>query len=156
MYIEPQGFLLQLSDYPVEKKKILLDEIMKRLVDPEPFAGRCLEKPKTYSELFKRKALIFPGYQANGGIWFSTYAPVIAGAATFDKEKARDLLLKMSMDRFAKAFPQYWPGQWSFPDCIISSIGDAPGAPMWNGSSPVYCAHAHAWALYSYFKIVNC
>ena len=155
MYIEPQGFLLQLEDYPVEKKKILLEEIQKRLIDPEPFAGRCLEHPVIWSELFKRKALIFPGYMSNGAVWFSTYAPVVVGAATFDKEKATGLLLKMTMARYADAYPQFWPGQWSFSDCIISSLGDSPGAPQWNQYCPVYCAHPHAWALYSYFKIRN-
>jgi hypothetical protein len=153
MYIEPQGYLLQLDDFPLERKKILLDEISKRLINPEPFAGRCLEQPKTYSELFQRSALIFPGYMANGGIWFSTYAPVIVGAATFDKDFAKGLLLKMTMQKYSEIYPQYWPGQWSFTDCIISSLGDSPGAPQWNRLSPVYCAHAHAWSLYSYFKI---
>ena len=91
----------------------------------------------------------------NGGIWFSIYGPMVAGVASFDKSAALSLLKKASFETHIKTRPELWTGYWSFTDCLTSSKANLPYVPQWNGTFPVYCAHPHAWNLYSYFMIMK-
>jgi cellobiose phosphorylase len=69
------------------------------------------------------------------------------------------LLRHISMDTFAKTFPDYWAGQWTAPECFNSVVsGPLVGLPRTEvggmfTSFPAYCAHAHAWPLYCYYRL---
>lgn len=100
--IEPQGYLLQIPNLSVERKKEIYQYVKAQLLDPEKIGIRTREKP-----LWGGKA-----DGEDGGIWFSLEYPVLLGVASFDKQEAQSLLLKFSFDNFAKQYPEYWVGQW--------------------------------------------
>ena len=96
------------------------------------------------------------GSRENGGFWYALHGPVILGVSSFDKKEAFRLLKQMSFDNLSKNFPQYWSSYWSAADNLESSLIPEEGLPdqTWTYSNiPVYCAHAHAWPLYCYFKL---
>ena len=152
MYIEPQSFLLQAAAFPVERKRVLLREMQRRLIDGEVLGPRMRE---TYSS----DARMAPGTSENGGFWYSLAGQTIAGVATFDRKAALALLDRMAFRNFGRHYPDYWVGQWTAPDTLNAvTSGDAAGLPrpmdndLWCKMA-VYCAHAHAWPLYCYFRI---
>ncbi len=152
MFLEPQGYMLQMSELNVKKKRLLYDELKKRVYSGEKIAARQQQSPVFEDESFDK------GSRENGGVWYSLNGPVIIGISTFDKDEAWKLLKKMSFDNFAKKFPQYWSSYWSQSDNFESSLIPTEGLPdqTWNYSDiPVYCAHAHAWPLYCYFKLLD-
>ena len=150
MFLEPQGFMLQVPELSAEKKKKLYDEIKERLYKGEKLGAREQEKPEFNDEEFDK------GSRENGGFWYSLNGPVIIGVSQFDKAEAIVLLKKMTFNNYAKQFPQYWSSYWSASDNIESSLIPMEGLPDQTNNyadSPVYCAHPHAWLLYCYYKI---
>lgn len=149
MYLEPQGFTLQLEDLSLEKKKALFAEIENRLIKGEALGARQQEKPMSNESLVG-------GSRENGGFWYALNGPLIIGVNTFDQEKSWELLKKITFENFSSSFPNYWSGYWSAPDNIESSLIPTEGLPdqkwLW-GDSPVYCAHSHAWPLYCYYRL---
>jgi cellobiose phosphorylase len=150
MFLEPQGFLLQMNELPVERKKVLYKEMQERVYKNEKIGARQQESPQFDDEEFEK------GSRENGGIWWALNGPVILGVAQFDKEEAYRLLKNLSFDNFIKHFPNYWTSYWSQADNFESSI--MPGEGLADQSadypdSPVFCAHAHAWPLYCYFRL---
>lgn len=151
MWLEPQGYLLQCERFPLERKKVLLDEMMRRVYDGEKIGARQQEAPRGSGPGLE------PGSRENGGIWWALNGPVINGVATFDKAEADRLLKMMSMTNFSKQFPEYWSSWWSAADNFESSLmGPQEGLPdqsydYWE--IPIYCAHPHAWILYCYYKL---
>lgn len=143
--LEPQPFVLQIEDFPVERKKQLYRAIQDKLMRGEKFGARTREVP-----LWRKE-----GIGEDGGIWFSHQGQLILGVAAFDKPEAEKLLKNLTFHRFAEAYPAYWVGHWSFPDSIESSLSPREGLyHFWteNAFQP-YCAHAHAWMLYCYFAL---
>jgi hypothetical protein len=149
LYLSPQSYMLQVPDFPIEKKQILLETIEKRLMNGEKIGGRSRET----SENSHQNA----GEGENGGVWYALNGPAIAGVAGFDKTKALGMLKKLGFSNYARNFPEYWIGHWSGADHFTSSYSEYPG--MVNRVQktmvqfPVFCGHAHAWPLYCYFKI---
>ncbi|MFO1477190.1 MAG: hypothetical protein U1F98_11120 [Verrucomicrobiota bacterium] len=152
MHLEPQAFLLQSPDFPVDRKRILLEETRKRLLNGEVQGPRQREQPVT-------DATFNAGVSENGGFWYALAGPAIVGIGTFDKPAAWEMLRQMTFDHFARTFPQYWVGQWTAPDTLCSSAaGPVIGLPRpANGGFWIpfaaYCAHAHAWPLYCYYRL---
>lgn len=152
MHIEPQSYLLLDADFPVERKRVLWNEIGRRLLNGESLGARQRETPPA-NQLFA------PGTSENGGVWFALNGPMVAGVGTFDKPAARELLRRMTYANFARQFPGYWVGQWTAPDTLNSAVsGPIAGLPrpgdggMWIPFA-AYCAHAHAWPLYDYYRL---
>ena len=152
LHLEPQSFLLQCADFPVDRKRELLGEIRNRVMNSEVLGPRQRETPD-------QAAIYPPGTSENGGFWYSLAGQMILGVNTFDKVEAQVLLRQMTFDNFSRHFPSYWPGQWSAPDTISSKpSGQYEGLPrpgdgfFWL-NSPVYCAHPHAWPLYTYYRL---
>ena len=151
MWLEPQGYLLQCERFPVERKKILLDEMKKRVYNGERIGARQQEAPTGSGPGLE------PGSRENGGVWWALNGPVISGVSTFDKAEAERLLKMLSMTNFSKQFPEFWTSWWSAADNFESSLmGEQAGLPdqsfdYWE--IPVYCAHPHAWILYCYYKL---
>jgi hypothetical protein len=152
MHLEPQSFLLQAPDFPVERKRVLLDEIHQRLMDGEALGPRQREKPLN-------EPLFGAGIAENGAYWYALAGPMIVGVGTFDKPAARELLRQMTFDNYTRNFPNYWVGQWTAPDTLCSgAAGPLTGLPRTNDggiwiSFPVFCAHAHSWPLYCYYRL---
>ncbi|HEY3755670.1 MAG TPA: hypothetical protein VGL42_05935 [Opitutaceae bacterium] len=152
MHIEPQAYLMLTPDFPRERKQQLWEEVQSRLLKGEQIGPRQREVPI-------EKAMYQAGSGENGGVWYALVGPMIAGVGTVDKPAAWALLRRLSMDNFAKTFPDYWVGQWTAPECFNSVCsGAVAGLPRsgdnWTWTSfPVYCAHAHAWPLYCYFRL---
>jgi cellobiose phosphorylase len=152
MHLEPQSFLLQAPDFPVERKRVLLDEIHKRLMDGEVLGPRQREKPLN-------EPLFGAGVAENGGYWYALAGPMIVGVGTFDKPAAWELLRQMTFDNFTRNFPDYWVGQWTAPDTFCSGVaGSLNGLPRTNDGGiwipfAAYCAHAHSWPLYCYYRL---
>jgi hypothetical protein len=154
MHVEPQSHLLQTEDFPVERKRILWDEIQKRILDGEVVGPRQRESPV-------EGGLIGSYVSENGGFWFSLGGQMVAGLATFDRQAALSVLRLMTFDNFAQNYPRYWTGLWSGADTINAapSAGLA-GLPrpdndgQWT-SFASFCAHAHAWSIYAWCCIMS-
>ncbi len=148
MYLEPQPFLLQLTDLTADRKFTLFAEIKERLMRDEALGARQREEAQ--------KGSLASGVRENGGFWYSLNGPLTVAIATFNKPAAWELLRQMTFGNYAKSFPNSWVGQWSAPDCLNSSLSDSQGQPApgetW-AAAPIYCAHAHAWPLYCYFRL---
>ena len=150
MFLEPQGYLLQVPEFGTERKKKLYEALKNRLYAGEKLGAREQEKPEFEDEEFDK------GSRENGGFWYSLNGPVIIGVAQFDKNEARQLLKKMSFDNYARSFPAFWSSYWSASDNVESSLIPVEGLPDQTNhyaDLPVYCAHPHAWLLYCYYKI---
>ncbi|BDU25764.1 hypothetical protein [Flavobacterium sp. GSB-24] len=147
--IEPQGYLLQIPNLPVERKKEIYEYVKAKLLDPEKIGIRTREEP-----LWGGKA-----DGEDGGIWFSLEYPVLLGVATFDKQEAQSLLLKFSFDNFARQYPEYWIGQWTAADEVNSTLYREGLYSFWVAPNETktafqgYCSHPHTWPLYCYFKL---
>jgi cellobiose phosphorylase len=142
MWLEPQGFTLQIADVPSDRRRKLLGEVERRLSRSEAMGARQIETPVAQ-----------PGTEAgsreNGGFWYALNGPLILGAATVDREAAWQMLQRMTFDNFSRKFPRYWTGQWSASDSLDSSLLPSEGL----SEDIVPCAHAHAWPLYCYLRL---
>ena len=151
MCLEPQAYLLLAEDFPVERKRVLYEEMTRRLFDGEALGACQNEKPVEGYDFLP------PGARDNGGFWYSLNGPAICGIATFDKQEAMRRLHQMSFANYAQQFPDYWTSYWSSSDNNCPSIcGSFEGLPdqSWDYFEiPVYCAHPHAWMLYCYYRI---
>lgn len=150
MFLEPQGFTLQIDVFPKSRKRSLYEEMIKRVYQGEKLGAREQEKPEFEDESFDK------GSRENGGFWWALNGPVIIGVSQFDKEEAVKLLKNMTLQNLSKNFPQYWSSYWSAADNLESSLIPEEGLPdqsMTYANIPVYCAHPHAWILYCYYKI---
>lgn len=150
MFLEPQGFTLQIDEFPENKKRILYEEMRKRVYGGEKMGAREQEKPEFEDEGFDQ------GSRENGGFWYALNGPVIIGVSGFDKKEAERLLKTMTLQHLSEEFPQYWSSYWSAADNLESSLIPEEGLPdqsMTYANIPVYCAHPHAWILYCYYKI---
>ena len=152
MFLEPQGYTLQINNLSIERKKNLYKEMQKRVYKNEKIAARQQQMPEFESGAFEK------GSRENGGVWWALNGPVILGVMQFDKPEAWRLLKNMTFDNFAKEFPEYWSSYWSQADNWESSLMPGEGLPDQTanfGDMPVFCAHAHAWPLYCYFRLKN-
>lgn len=150
MFLEPQGYMMQINELPIERKKALYEEMKKRVYKGEKLGAREQQIPEFEADGWEK------GSRENGGFWYALNGPVIIGMAQFDKNEAMKLLKMMTFANFSKAFPNYWTSYWSAADNIESSLIPEEGLPdqTWAYSDiPVYCAHPHAWILYCYYKI---
>lgn len=150
MFLEPQGYTLQIKEIPEEKKKVLLQEMKNRLYKGEKLGARQQQEPEFESPDYDK------GSRENGGFWWALNGPVICGVADFDKEEAKKLFHNMTFKNYAKQFPEYWSSYWSAADNVESSLIEEEGLPDQSFSYseiPVYCAHPHAWILYCYYYL---
>ena len=152
MYLEAQAFLFQAAAFPVERKRVLLREMQRRLLDGEKLGPRQQERPPANPRMA-------PGTSENGGFWYAPTGMAIAGIAGFDRPAALALLDRMTFRHFARRYPDYWVGQWTAPDTFnASTSGDIAGLPrpmddgLWCRMAN-WCAHPHAWPIYCYFRI---
>lgn len=152
MHIEPQIFLMQDATFPIEKKKVLWEEIQNRLLNNELLEPRQREHGEPGIQYG-------PGTGENGGSWHALTGPLVVGLAMFDKPSATALLERMSFKHFAKCYPDYWVGQWTSPDTTNTyESGRLAGLPRDGDNGhwfnfAAYCAHAHAWPLYAYLRL---
>lgn len=150
MFLEPQGYTLQINELSVERKRALYEEMKKRVYSGEKLGAREQQTPE-----FEHPALE-KGSRENGGFWWALNGPVILGVAQFDKTEAMRLLNNMTFANFSRAFPHYWSSYWSASDNVESSLmpGEGLADQTYNyPDMPVYCAHPHAWILYCYYMI---
>jgi hypothetical protein len=65
--------------------------------------------------------------------------------STFNKPAAWEMLKQITFSSYASYFSESWIRQWSAPDCVNSTLSDAPGqrAPgaIWEAVT-VFCAAA--------------
>jgi len=151
MFLEPQSYMLQIQELPVERKKALYEEMQKRVYANEKLGARQQQDPEFSAPGLEN------GSRENGGFWYSLNGPAIVGISTFDKDEAWRLFRQMTFDNYAKQFPQYWTSYWSASDNIESSLmAEEEGLPDQSfdyAVIPVYCAHPHAWILYCYYRL---
>lgn len=143
--LEPQIFLLQMEDFPLERKKALWKAICEKNLCMEKSGARTRETPLWDAG----------GHGEDGGIWFSHQGGLMVGLTTFDQEAAWELLRKLTFHHFAEEYPDYWLGHWTFADSLESTLSDREGLyHFWTpGAFHPFCAHAHAWMLYCYYKL---
>lgn len=153
MWLEPMGYLLQIKDFPLERKQALYHEMQRRVYSNEKLGARQQEAPQQEVPGLEK------GSRENGGIWYSLNGPVIAGMKEVDKDEAWRLLHKMTFKNNAAQFPQYWTSYWSSSDNVESSLMGAQEGladQSWDyWAIPIYCAHPHAWLLYCYYKLTE-
>lgn len=150
MFLEPQGFTLQINELSEDRKRLLYEEMKKRVYSGEKLGAREQEAPEFEDEGFDK------GSRENGGFWYALNGPVIIGVSQFDKAEAERLLKNMTLQHLSEEFPQYWSSYWSAADNIESSLIPEEGLPdqsLTYANIPVYCAHPHAWILYCYYRI---
>ncbi len=150
MFLEPQGFTLQINELSEERKSLLYEEMKKRIYSGEKLGAREQEAPEFDDGGFEK------GSRENGGFWWALNGPVIIGVSQFDISEAYKLLKNMTLQHFSEEFPQYWSSYWSAADNQESSLIPEEGLPDQTidyASIPVYCAHPHAWILYCYYRI---
>jgi len=152
LHIEPQSHLLQIEDFPAERKRRLWTEVQARLDAGEVLGPRQRELPV-------EGGLIEPFVSENGGFWYSLAGQMIIGVASFDMPEAERLLRRMTFENFSRAYPGYWTGLWSGADTVNSAAsGDLAGLPrpdnngLWTTFAS-YCAHAHAWPIYCWARL---
>lgn len=142
MWLEPQGFALQIAEVPVERKRALYAAMQSRLMKGEAMGPKQMEKPVQH--------LSTPaGTRENGGFWYALTGPVVLGLAGFDRDAAEAMLRQMTFANFSRRFPQYWTGQWSASDSLDSASVATQGLSLFRPP----CAHPHAWPLYCYLKL---
>jgi cellobiose phosphorylase len=142
MWLEPQGFTLQIPEFPADRKRRLYAELQNRLLAQEAMGPRQNEKPSVEPGTPQ-------GSRENGGFWYALNGPVILGLSTFDRPAAEDLLRRMTFANYAQKFPDYWTGRWSASDSLDSSLLKTNGL----SSAIPWCAHAHAWPLYCWLRL---
>jgi hypothetical protein len=142
MWLEPQGFALLIPEFSTERKRQLFAEVERRLLAGEAMGARQIETPVTQPGTP-------PGSRENGGFWYALNGPLILGVATFDPQAAEGLMRRMTFANYARAFPNYWTGQWSASDSLDSALLKTNGL----SENIVFCAHAHAWPLYCYLRL---
>ncbi len=148
MFLEPQGYMLQIPEISTEKKLQLYEEMKRRVYLGEKLGAREQQTPEFNGQP--------KGGRENGGFWYALNGPVIVGMASVDKEEANRLLRKMSFSNYSKQFPNYWTSYWSAADNVDSSLLDSEGLTDRSGNyweQPVYCTHPHAWLLYCYYYL---
>ncbi|MGA2351208.1 MAG: hypothetical protein ABSF70_12310 [Terracidiphilus sp.] len=142
LWLEPQGFALLIPEMGNERKRTLLTELQRRVLNSEKMGARQIEKP-----------LVHPGTpegsRENGGFWYALHGPLVLGTATIDHDLAESFLKRMTFSNYAKSFPEYWTGRWSASDSLDSSLLPSEGL----AANITYCAHAHAWPLYCYLRL---
>ncbi len=142
LWLEPQGFALLIPEMGTERKRALLTEVQRRVLNSEKMGARQIEKP-----------LVHPGTpqgsRENGGFWYALHGPLVLGTATIDHDLAESLLKRMTLANYARSFPEYWTGRWSVSDSLDSSLLPSEGL----AANITYCAHAHAWPLYCYLRL---
>jgi cellobiose phosphorylase len=144
--------MLQVKELSITQKRKLYKEMQNRVYKGEKIAAREQQTPEFESEVLEK------GSRENGGIWWALNGPVILGVSQFDKQEAWRLLKNMTFDHFSKEFPEYWSSYWSQADNWESSLMPGEGLPDQTASLsdiPVFCAHAHAWPLYCYFRLIE-
>jgi len=151
MDLEPQAFLLQAPDFPVERKRALWEAMSEQLLAGEVLGPRQREKPVV-------GGLMDPGVSENGGFWYALAGQTVVGVATFDTDAALGLVDRLTLRSFGAHYPDYWVGQWTGPDTINAEYcGDLAGLPrpdndgLWSKFA-AYCAHVHAWPVYGWFR----
>lgn len=143
--LEAQPFLLQIEEFPFERKRRLFHEIRTRVLDMEKSGARTREVP-----IWDRE-----GRGEDGGIWWAHQGPLLVGVATFDREAALRLLRRFTFHVIAENYPDYWLGHWTSADSFESTLSNREGLyHSWTDRAfQPFCAHSHAWMLYSYFRI---
>mgnify|MGYP002442668419 CR=1 FL=1 len=150
MFLEPQGFTLQINELPDERKRTVYEEMKKRVYPGEKLGARQQQAPEFEDDGYEK------GSRENGGFWWALNGPVILGVAQFDREEAQRLFNNMTLKHLSEEFPQYWSSYWSAADNLESSLIPEEGLPDQTidyASIPVYCAHPHAWILYCYYRL---
>jgi len=150
MFLEPQGYMMQMNELNIDRKKALYEEMKKRVYAGEKLGAREQQTPEFEGEGWEK------GSRENGGFWYALNGPVIIGMAQYDRAEAMRLLKMMTFENFSKSFPNYWSSYWSTADNVESSLIPEEGLPdqTYNYSCiPVYCAHPHAWILYCYYVL---
>lgn len=149
MFLEPQAYMLQIKELPIERKQALYDEMQKRIYAGEKLGARQQQTPEFEAYGLEN------GSRENGGFWYSLNGPAIVGVNSFNKDEAWKLFRNMTFNNYARQFPQYWTSYWSASDNVESSLmGPQEGLPDQSldyYAIPVYCAHPHAYLLYCYY-----
>ncbi len=153
MFLEPQGFLLQIPEFPLDRKQVLVEEIKTRL-GGEALGCRHIERPQEEEGIMQA-----PGEGENAGMWYALQGPLILGVNEVYPDQARRMLKQMGMHHYATCFPHIWNGHWTGSDAVNTSFspleGEVNSQFLQLQEVPAFCAHPHAWALYAYHRIKN-
>ncbi len=142
MWLEPQGFALQIPELSMDRRRRLFAEVQHRLLPGESQGARQIEHPSP-------RPGTPAGSRENGGFWYALNGPLILGVNTFDRPAAESLLRRMTFTHYAETFPHYWTGLWTAADSLNSSLLPSEGLAQ----IMPWCAHAHAWPLYCWFRL---
>lgn len=143
--LEAQIWLLQIEEFPAERRQRLADAVWEKLIAPEKLGARTRERPLWNAG----------GHGEDGGMWFAHQGPLMVGLARDDKTRAKALMQRLPFHHIAESYPDYWVGHWTAPDSLESTLSDREGLyHAWcEHAFQPYCAHAHAWMYYCYCRL---
>lgn len=142
IFLAPQNWLLSVKE--LETIHIQLwKQIKKRLWKDEPRGARQREKP---------------GIRENGGIWYALNGLLVCGLLDCGKiTEAEAVFEKITLRQHCLTYPERWIGCWSNGDSYnshnVTNPDKAGRVDSFLHPMPVFCAHAHAWPLYSWLRI---
>ena len=90
MFLEPQGYMMQMHELSDERKRVLNDEMKKRVYAGEKLGAREQQDPEFEGDGWEK------GSRENGGFWYALNGPVIIGVAQYDKIEAMRLLRRIT------------------------------------------------------------
>jgi len=148
VYLEPQPWLLMSPELETERKQRIIEKIESSLGEPKGPFLRQMESPDLEDTVFE------VGEGENAACWYALTGEWILALSSVNRQKARSTWESISFKAYREAYPSQWIGQWTAPDTLNSSLSSQPGWVNRNFhelvTMPVFCAHQHAWVLYTW------
>ena len=134
-----------------DQKHRIIKKVEAALGEPKGPFLRQMEIPDVEDTVFE------VGEGENAACWYALLGEWILALSGVDPDKARITWESISFQAYREAYPSHWIGQWTAPDTLNSSLSTQAGWVNRNFyelvTMPVFCAHQHAWAVYTWHMI---
>lgn len=137
-----ERFIKSIERYHGELEKAFLEDHSAGKYAPGPYLTHMPAIP-TYE---KRESYLDEFPDNLDGMRISYMYQIITGVADFDRIDASSLSRSLSFNKLAESFPGTWVGCWTSQDLIDGRT---------IGLHTAYSSLPHAWALYSYLKMME-
>ncbi|MCX7620289.1 MAG: hypothetical protein N2037_05515 [Acidimicrobiales bacterium] len=155
LFVDGQVWALIAKIGSDEQRRVLIDELRERCIDPSPIGATILDRPHPI-----RLGMLAPGWDCNGGVWAAINALLAWGLALHDPKLGWEVLDRQTLAAHAHAYPNVWYGIWSGPDAYNSWFGSHPGETFVQPATPmteypVMNSNAHAGPLLALLRVLG-